>query len=694
MVRNLELRKDDPGRQNFFNLLHPLHLESFRNLVVSAAAGSATPPIELYVRNGHYHPMKWEVKCVSENGQSPKKFLCVGHSIIDEDRIHRFNQLVRNNSVMLVEGLNGLFLHDTYGELIAANQKAASIYNISLETLYQLKGIPRLWDEEWNIRNIRGQQVMFAQSPIHLAAATGQPQEQTLVVTVPGDEMRWIRFYSQPFVDQQNDDQLSVLTNIVDVTREEKLSRDLQQKDQLIGSFIQESPLLAWVIDEDANLHFASRAFYRHFRLDETACRGKKVTDIIPEAVLSVVYDKHVEVLETAKALQTTEKVKWADGSTFISYVNIFPLGEANGKRLVGGSAFNLPDKSKLEKELHEVQERLLTLSRATSDAIWEWDMQSGQIFRNETLMEMIGYQLDNSRGLSWWLRRIHPDDRNRVADKVKEATDLLQQSWQDEYRFKCADGSYKDVQDRGFVVYENGLPVKMIGSLQDVSTLKKLQTELADERLQRQKEIAETIVHVQEKERTQIGHELHDNVNQILSTAKLFLDIIQPSGKEQEQAKEKSTSYLLMAIEEIRKLSKELAAPQLKSESLIDSILHLKEDISMAHKMKISFTYNTESALMTPGKKVTIFRIAQEQLKNIIKHSEATLTTINLDTRDEEVCLTIEDNGKGFDPRRSHQGIGLSNIHERAQFYNGRTHIQAAPGKGCKLVVTIPLAD
>ena len=66
--------------------------------------------------------------------------------------------------------------------------------------------------------------------------------------------------------------------------------------------------------------------------------------------------------------------------------------------------------------------------------------MQTGQIFRNETLMEMIGYQQDNSKGLSWWLRRIHPEDRNRLADKIKEATDNVQQSWQDQYRFKCAD--------------------------------------------------------------------------------------------------------------------------------------------------------------------------------------------------------------------------------------------------------------
>ncbi len=67
---------------------------------------------------------------------------------------------------------------------------------------------------------------------------------------------------------------------------------------------------------------------------------------------------------------------------------------------MVGGQAINLPDKSRLEKELKDAHERMLNLSRATSDAIWEWDMQSGQIFRNETLMEMIGYQFDNSRGL------------------------------------------------------------------------------------------------------------------------------------------------------------------------------------------------------------------------------------------------------------------------------------------------------
>jgi PAS domain S-box-containing protein len=351
-----------------------------------------------------------------------------------------------------------------------------------------------------------------------------------------------------------------------------------------------------------------------------------------------------------------------------------------------------MADTGKIEKELLKANERLLTISRAASNAIWEWDMQAGTMFRNEALMEMIGYHQDNSKGLSWWLRRIHPEDRNRVSDKVKEATDHYQNSWQDEYRFKCADGTYKHVQDKGFVLYENGLPVKMIGSLQDISNLKELEDKLADEKLQRQKEISETIINVQERERTRIGHELHDNVNQVLSTALLFLDSIKASGKEQKQVKEKSVEYLKMAIDEIRKLSKELVIPHFKEQGLVSSIQLLIDDINMASPIRVKFTYDLESDLLSPGKKIMLFRIVQEQLKNIINHSRAKNAEILLQTKNNDVQLLIKDNGIGFDSKQTHRGIGLSNIYERVSFYNGAVDIQTAPGKGCIVSVTISL--
>ena len=232
---------------------------------------------------------------------------------------------------------------------------------------------------------------------------------------------------------------------------------------------------------------------------------------------------------------------------------------------------------------------------------------------------------------MTWWFRRIHPIDRYRVSNKIKKSTKNSEQSWEDEYRFKCADGTYKHMRDKGYIVYENGLPVKMIGSLQDISTLKQLENNLMEEKFERQKEISETVIQVQEKERTRIGVELHDNVNQILSTTKLFIDMLIPAKSEQNEIKQKSIEYITMAIEEIRKLSKELVVPQLHNKNLEESIKSIVNDIHITTGVKINCSFDKENELLSAGKKLTIFRIVQEQIKNIINHSQATEVEILL---------------------------------------------------------------
>src|SRR5690606_23473948 len=126
-----------------------------------------------------------------------------------------------------------------------------------------------------------------------------------------------------------------------------------------------------------------------------------------------------------------------------------------------------------------------------------------------------------------------------------------------------------------------------------------------------------------------------------------------------------KSIEYLLMAIEEIRKLSKALVTPQLKQETLTDTILAAITDIQITGAIKINFTHQVDETLISQGKKITLFTIIQEQLKNILKHSGATTADIRLHTNPGTVELEISDNGKGFDPQQTRQGIGLANIHE-----------------------------
>ena len=692
MLHGLELDNPRHAKTNFFDLLHPRHVESFRKIVEGVTAQRSAKAMEVYVKNGYYHPMKWEVNYLQQTTDLRKIFFCIGYKIMDDDRLKKFNGLVEKHYPLIIEGLTGIIFHDNRGDVIAANQETARLFDTTLERLYELKDISDLWRSGWEIRNEEGDPVLFEDTPFMKALQTGKPHKAILKITLKSGEHRWLHFNSQTLPADHPGNEPFIVSNIIDVTNEKILAERVEENNALINSFVKQTPNLAWVIDEDGKLMLGSHAFFQYLSIDEKSSINRNMADIVPPFIYKALYEKHLKVFATGLPLKLIERVKLADGSDYISHINIYPIEGIAGKRMVGGYAINLPDTNRIEAELRDTNDRLLTLTRAASNAIWEWDMQTGQIYRNELLMDMIGYHHDDAKGLSWWLRRIHPDDRNRVSDKVKEASETNQHSWQDEYRFKCADGNYKHIQDKGFIIYENGLPVKMIGSLHDISELRELENKLADERIQRQKDISETIIRVQEKERTRIGHELHDNVNQILSTTLLFVDMMNAENKEQRNIKDKSLEYLRLAIEEIRKVSKELVVPQLKEQGLADSIQVLIDDIHLAHKIRIKFAHDLDTDLLSSGKKITLFRIVQEQIKNILTHSKATTAEILLYAKNSNVYLVVKDNGVGFDSTKTHRGIGLSNIYERVSFYNGNVDIQTAGGKGCQVTVTISL--
>jgi len=152
-----------------------------------------------------------------------------------------------------------------------------------------------------------------------------------------------------------------------------------------------------------------------------------------------------------------------------------------------------------------------------------------------------------------------------------------------------------------------------------------------------------------------------------------------------------KSRKNISMAIEEIRKLSKELITPSLNDLGLIQSIKELIRSIQMVKKMKIRLNISglDENALL-PEQKINVYRIIQEQLNNILKHAHATSVVIELNKMKEQICLQVKDDGRGFDPRMRRKGVGISNIISRAELYNGRVEIDSAPGKGCRLEVIL----
>ncbi len=250
--------------------------------------------------------------------------------------------------------------------------------------------------------------------------------------------------------------------------------------------------------------------------------------------------------------------------------------------------------------------------------------------------------------------------------------------------------------------LFENlqSVPSSVVSTFQDITREKGFEKEargvevqLAEHRLKEQKGTAEAIIKAQEQERTRIGLELHDNINQILASAHLYLDVLNKDTGNFQEIKDKTKEILQLAIEELRILSKAMVLPDLKKGGLVTSIEDLVRDLRFGDLFEVEFTHSEVSILeeMDQSKKVTLFRVIQEQTKNIIKYSKAKKVKIALSTGGGRIRLEIKDDGIGFDPENTHRGLGLANIFERSRLYEGTATLGTSPGNGCCVIVNIP---
>ena len=225
-----------------------------------------------------------------------------------------------------------------------------------------------------------------------------------------------------------------------------------------------------------------------------------------------------------------------------------------------------------------------------------------------------------------------------------------------------------------------------------DVTEKLNAEAELVSHRIMQQKLITEAAIQVQEKEREEIGKELHDNINQILASTKLYLELALDGNLETlGEAVSKSYQNVTFIIEEIRRLSKKLVPPSLDT-TLAEATRDLIDEIQAIAPLKISLKTDLDEKLLNENIKLMIYRIVQEQINNILKHAAASRVEIKIETDLKKLDLVITDNGVGFDTNKKSKGIGLRNIENRVRFYNGITHVISHPGKGCCLEISIPM--
>jgi PAS domain S-box-containing protein len=347
-------------------------------------------------------------------------------------------------------------------------------------------------------------------------------------------------------------------------------------------------------------------------------------------------------------------------------------------------------------QEIRLANERFDIMMKATHDLIWDWDLETNLVYRDPAGLKKVFGTNDNIgiENISNWMKRVHPGDTKKVKNVISRILKAVHENNFDvEYRFKRDDGSYTHVYDRGIIIRnEAGKPIRMIGAAQDVSERKRLERELLNNELEHQKAINQATIETQEEERSEIGKELHDNVNQVLTTTKLYLDLAISNPELKDDMVLKANKNIINVINEIRQLSRSLMNPSIGDLGLIDSINDLIENINLTRKLHVSLQAKAEiEDLLDKNQKLTIFRIIQEALNNAIKHAKASKVSIKILYNASLVEVVIEDNGIGFNIQKVKKGAGLKNIQNRIYLINGTHNIESAPSKGSKIIINFP---
>ncbi len=348
-------------------------------------------------------------------------------------------------------------------------------------------------------------------------------------------------------------------------------------------------------------------------------------------------------------------------------------------------------------QQLKVLTELYRFVTEITNDCLWEWDLESEEIFWIDGGHKRVfGYQVENALvPQSFWEHCIHPDDKIRVLAGLKKITEQHNSNlWEEKYRFKMANGNYRFVHDRGHIIYDREhKALRIIGATTDITENVLLEEKLMLERTAGTKRITDAVLIAQEKERSMIAMELNENLNQLLVAAKWNIHVAQKNADKREVCLNNSLESLTKVIAEIKRIYKTLLLPDLLIIGLFDNIRNLIKDMAGINPVIVSFYPGNidEEEDLTENMQLDIFRMVQEQFKNIITHSKATHAAITLNRQANQIVLLVTDNGIGCNLSAEKNGVGIINIESRTLLYDGKVTIASKPDNGYMLKVVLP---
>ena len=342
-----------------------------------------------------------------------------------------------------------------------------------------------------------------------------------------------------------------------------------------------------------------------------------------------------------------------------------------------------------LASDVSLANDRLRLALESENSVVWDWDVSAGQDFWLGELQTMFGIQSTPALGrIEDFRRYLHPEDREQVRKAIGHAVET-RTPYAGEFRMLWPDGTVRFAAATAKCWYSsNGLPQRMLGITIDISERKRAEREL--------RELSGRLIAAQEEERSRIARELHDDLSQRLALLAIEIQALHNSYTANEPAGESLASVwhrVNQISEDIHSLSHRLHPAILDRVGLVPALRSLCRELQTQTGIKLVFTCRNVPDAIPKHISVCLFRIVQEAVGNVIKHSGAEEADIELSGNGGHIRLRVVDLGLGFEQDSDHRtGLGLVSMRERVRLVGGELSLRSHVSEGTAVQVDIPL--
>jgi len=436
------------------------------------------------------------------------------------------------------------------------------------------------------------------------------------------------------------------------------------------------SPDIIVIIDKNFKIESINRTSSKEITVESVL--GKDAFEVLPEESREMARDGVTRCFQTGEMKDIENKLrfdKWVR-SRFV------PITINGNIQYVMVIATDITERKKAEDIVQQSEANHRQLFDLSPVPMWVVDEETYRFIQvNKACINTYGYSEDEFSKMT--IENIYHIEKETVDSDI--AKKQYHQSFSGLHRHIKKSGETIEVEVSSTPILLNGRMQILVIAL-DVT-----------EKNLYEKKLMKAAIKVQEEERFEIGGELHDNVCQILATSMITLGMIKNNiTPESKPYYEQTDHYIRLAAQEIRNLSHQLAPAFNNDVTLEGAFNQLLSSFNVGEKYEVVLRFDefTNKQTFNQELQLNLYRILQEQLRNILKYANATTIKVEMKLQKDVLKMTISDNGKGFDLENKKSGIGFANMGRRAKLFSGNFIVKSAIGKGCEVEVDIPVSE